>query len=301
VQALENEEIDIIQPQSTADLLTQVLALADRGIEAQTGDTGTYEHIDLVFDNGGPFDPATYGGDEATALAVRQAFLKAIPRQGIVDRLIVPLNPDAQLRDSFTVVVGAPTYDAMAAGNGSADYADLDIEGAIALLAEAGVETPIEVRFHFADDNPRRSNEYDLIAPSVAEAGFTLIDGRSPTWGQDLGSTSLYDASLFGWQSTSVAVADSESQFGTGGQSNYGGYSSEVVDGLYDQLKASTDADVQRQLLLDIEKELWADAFGLTLYQHPGLTAFNSTYVSGVSAITLSPTVFWNFWEWQAA
>ena len=57
VQALENEEIDIIQPQSTADLLTQVEGLADRGIEAITGDTGTYEHVDLVFNNGGPFDP----------------------------------------------------------------------------------------------------------------------------------------------------------------------------------------------------------------------------------------------------
>ena len=301
VQALENEEIDIIQPQSTADLLTQVEGLADRGVEVLTGNTGTYEHVDLIFDNGGPFDPATYGGDEATALAVRQAFLKTVPRQGIVERLIVPLNPEAQLRDSFTTVVGAPTYEAIVAENGSAEYADVDVEGAIALLAEAGVETPIEVRFLFAENNPRRANEFDLISASAAEAGFTLIDGRSPTWGQDLGTNTLYDASLFGWQSTAVAVADTEANFVTDGQNNYGGYSSEVVDGLYDQLKASTDSDEQQQLLLDIEKELWADGFGVTLFQHPGLTAFNSNYVSGVSNIPLSPTVFWNFWEWQAA
>jgi peptide/nickel transport system substrate-binding protein len=168
-------------------------------------------------------------------------------------------------------------------------------------LEEAGVETPIEVRFLFADNNPRRANEFDLISASAAEAGFTLIDGRSPTWGQDLSTNTLYDASLFGWQTTAVAVADSEFNFATGGQNNYGGYSSEVVDGLYDQLKASTDADEQQQLIIDIEKELWKDAFGVTLFQHPGLTAFNSNYVSGVSAIPISPTVFWNFWEWQAA
>ncbi|MET0325335.1 MAG: ABC transporter substrate-binding protein, partial [Ilumatobacteraceae bacterium] len=113
VQALQNEEIDIIQPQATADILTQVEALADRGVEVQTGNLGTYEHVDLVFANGGPFDPATYNGDEEKALAVRQAFLKTIPRQEIVDRLIVPLNPEAILRDSFTTVVGAPTYDAL--------------------------------------------------------------------------------------------------------------------------------------------------------------------------------------------
>ncbi len=122
VQAMENEEIDIIQPQSTADLLQQVEGLSGRGVEVDTGNTATYEHVDLVFDNGGPFDPATYGDDAATALAVRQAFLKAIPRQQIVDRLIVPLNPDAELRGSFTQVPGSPDYDAMVANNGSADY-----------------------------------------------------------------------------------------------------------------------------------------------------------------------------------
>jgi peptide/nickel transport system substrate-binding protein len=301
VQALENEEIDIIQPQSTADLLTQVEGLTGRGVEVLTGNTGTYEHVDIVFDNGGPFDPATYGGDEAIALAVRQAFLKTVPRQEIVERLIVPLNPDAQLRDSFTTVVGAPTYEAIAAENGSAEYAEVDVEGAIALLADAGVETPIDVRFLFAENNPRRANEFDLISASAAEAGFMLIDGRSPTWGQDLNTNTLYDASLFGWQSTAVAVADTQANFVTDGQNNYGGYSSEVVDGLYDELTATTDSVEQQQLLLDIEKELWAAGFGVTLFQHPGLTAFNSNYVSGVSNIPLSPTVFWNFWEWQAA
>ncbi|MGH9271445.1 MAG: ABC transporter substrate-binding protein, partial [Ilumatobacteraceae bacterium] len=296
VQALANEEIDIIQPQSTADLLAQVEGLADRGIEVDTGDTGTYEHVDVVFNNGGPFDPATYGGDEATALAVRQAFLKAVPRQGIIDRLIVPLNPDAQLRDSFTTVVGAPTYESLVAENGSAEYADQDIEGGQALLEEAGVETPIDVRFLFADDNPRRSNEYDLISAAAAEIGFNLIDGRSPTWGQDLSDNTLYDASLFGWQSTAVAVADTQANFVTDGQNNYGGYSSEEVDGFYEELTQTTDAEAQQALLVQIESQLYEDAFGVPIFQHPGLTAWNSNYVTNVSDIPLAPTVFWNFW-----
>ena len=301
VQALENEEIDVIEPQSTADLLEQVQGLEDRGVEVVTGDTGTYEHVDLVMDNAGPFDPATYGGDEAKALAVRQAFLKTIPRQEIVDRLITPLNPDAQLRDSFTTVVGAPTYDDIVESNGSDQYAEQDIEGAKALLEEAGVTTPIDVRLLFAENNPRRANEYDLIAAAAAEVGFNVIDGRSPTWGQDLDNSTLYDASLFGWQSTAVAVADTEANFVTGGQNNYGGYSSEVVDGLYEQLKASTDPDEQQDLLTQIETELWNDGFGVTLYQHPGLMAYNSTYVTNVSTIPLSPTVFFDIWDWQAA
>ena len=80
-----------------------------------TGDGATFEHVDLAVNNGGPFDPAAYGGDEATALAVRQAFLKTIPRQEIVDRLIVPLNPNATIRNSYTQVPGSPGYDVIAA------------------------------------------------------------------------------------------------------------------------------------------------------------------------------------------
>jgi peptide/nickel transport system substrate-binding protein len=301
VQALENEEVDIIQPQATADILTQLEALADRGVEVIADDGATYEHVDLVFNNGGPFDPATYGGDEATALAVRQAFLKTVPRQEIVERLIAPLNPDATVRDSFTTVPGAPGYDAIAAENGSADWQETDIEGAIALLEEHGVQTPIQVRFHYAANNPRRANQYELIRDSAAQAGFEVLDGNSPTWGQDLPNTSIYDASMFGWQSTTIDVAGTNSNFVTGGQNNYGGSSNPAIDELFATLESTTDPDEQQALLLQIEQELWAMGFGIPIYQHPSITGYNSTYVSGVSNVAIAPTVFWNFWEWQAA
>ena len=100
VQAMENEEIDIIQPQATADILTQLEGIADRGVEVIQDDGATYEHIDLAQNNGGPFDPAAYGGDAEKALAVRQAFLHAVPRQDIVDRLIIPLNENATVRNA---------------------------------------------------------------------------------------------------------------------------------------------------------------------------------------------------------
>ena len=61
----------MISPQATADIYQAVSGLKDRGIEVKTGDGGTYEHVDLVFANGGPFDPATYGGDAEKALKVR--------------------------------------------------------------------------------------------------------------------------------------------------------------------------------------------------------------------------------------
>ena len=82
MQALTNEEVDIIAPQATADIYQAVAGLKDRGVEVKTGNEGTYEHVDLVFTNGGPFDPAKYGGDAEKALKVRQAFLQDDPAAG---------------------------------------------------------------------------------------------------------------------------------------------------------------------------------------------------------------------------
>ena len=53
--------------------------------------------------------------------------------------------------------------------------------------------------------------------------------------------------------------------------------------------------------MIEVEQHLFADAFGLPIFQHPSITAYNSTYVDGVSNIALSPTVFFNVWEWTAA
>lgn len=300
VQALANEEIDVMQPQATADVLDQLAAVADRGIEVIQGIGAVYEHVDLVVANGGPFDPATYGGDAETAKKVRQAFLKTIPRQDIIDRLIKPLNPSAEIRNSFTQIPGSPPYADMVAQNGSDQYAATDIAGAAALLEEAGVATPIEVRLLFGANNPRRANQYDLIAASAAQAGFTVINGASETWGQQLSEIAIYDAALFGWASTAVDVAGSQANFVTGGQNNFGGYSNATVDALYDELQSETDPARQAELLIQIEQQLWADAFGTTIFQHPAITAFNANYVSGINDLSLTPYFFHNFWDWTA-
>ena len=83
-------------------------------------------------------------------------------------------------------------------------YDEVDIAGAQALLEEAGVTTPVQVRFHYAANNPRRASEYELIRDSAAQAGFEVLDGASPTWGAELPNTEIYDAALFGWQSTTT-------------------------------------------------------------------------------------------------
>lgn len=295
VQALQNGELDIINPQATADVITALEGVD--GVTVQTGVEATYEHLDLTVNNGGPFDPATYGGDEEKAKMVRQAFLLAIPRQEVIDKIIQPLNPEAEIRNSQTRVPGSPGYDDIVAANGSDFYDEVDIPAAQALLAEAGVTTPIDVTMLYGKSNARRAAEYQLFAESVGDAGFNLIDGGDDNWGSLLGS-GTYDVALFGWQSTSLGVSESAATFRSDGGNNMSGYSSETVDSLYDELEATFDEEEQLRILGDIEKELWEDAYGVTIFQFPGVVANRDT-VAGVKNGVLSPSVFWNFWEWD--
>ena len=119
--------------------------------------------------NKGPFDPATYGGDAKKALLVRQAFLHGVPRQEIVDKLIKPINPDAEVRNSFLKTAGTPGYDEIVAQNGSADYAEADPAMSKDLLKQAGVKTPVNVRLMYAKDNVRRVNEFQLDEAGAGE------------------------------------------------------------------------------------------------------------------------------------
>ncbi len=294
VQAIENGEVDLTQPQSTADVLG-----AAEGIDGVTllpGEDATFEHVDLTFDNDGPFDPAAYDGDEAKARQVRQAFLKTLPRQEIVDRLITPLNPEAVVRNSFNQAPGSPLYDEIVDGSGIQDYGEVDIEGAKKLLEEAGTGAPA-VRFLYDNSNARRSQEFQLIKESAEKAGFTVEDAGDVNWGTRLGD-GTYDAALFGWALSTTNVTESDSYYRQGAQNNYSGYHDPGMTEKLDELLVTIDPAKQRQLAAEIEEHLVEDAFGLPLFQHPSLT-IHTDRVKNVSTTTLDPAIFWNYWEWE--
>ena len=287
VQALQNGEVQVISPQATSDVAD---ALAALDVTVIGGYEGTYEHIDLQFDqskSGNFNDPL-----------LREAFMKIIPRQEIVDKLIVPLQPDATVRNSQVFLPGAEGYDDSVANNGSAAYADVDIEGAKALIAQSGVTNP-EVCMLFSSTNPRRANEFLLIQQSGALAGFNVTDCSSPDWGGLLGTPGAYDASLFGWQSTSLGVTNGPPPtFNSKGINNLNFYSNPEMDKLTDQLGKEFDAAKQIDIQKQIDALLWADFYGVTIFQFPAVTAFDPKAIAGIAPSTLSPTIFWNIWDW---
>lgn len=304
LQALESGELDIWSGQPTADILQ--LANGIDTAEVQTGIQASHEHVDLTVNNGGPFDPASYGGDAAKALAVRQAFLKTIPRQEIVDKIIKPLNPDAEVRNANLVSAADPErYPILVESDGSSAYKDVDIEGAKALLAQAGVTGPVELGFWYPEGNVRRGQEFELISASAAKAGFQLVDESEPDWtftDPSVMPINEHDVTLFAWSQTSLAVGGSDQIYACyddpnakGG--NYNGYCNEDVTDTLLTLNTTSGHDEQTDLLKTAEKGIWDDAVTIPIFQFPGLLV-SSDKVSEVKIMPLSPDYFWNFWEW---
>ncbi len=298
LQQLANKEISVMDPQVTTDLVSAGEKLSDVDIHKYS--QSTFEHMDLVQNNNGPFDPASYGGDAKKALLVRQAFLHAVPRTEIVNKLIKPIVPDAEVRNAFLRTPGTEGYDEMVSSNGSSAYAKTDPAMSKSLLKQAGVKTPVNVRLMYDKTNARRAAEFQLDQPALTKAGFHVIDSGNADWSSKLGDGS-YDAVFFGWQATSLAVTQDAAIYQSGGGSNLVGYSNKAVDEQFTKLAKSTDSAEQLSILDEAEKSLWKDAIGIPIFQFPAAVMWDKSKITNVDPAVLSPTMFYGFWNWKPA
>ncbi len=279
VTALQNGEVDVINPQSSADTIKSLQAL--KNVTTLTGNQFSYDHLDISFNT-------PVFKDEN----VRKAFLMTIPRQQILDAIVTPQNPNAKLDDSQLFFPGTDAYDQSVKVNGSSEFDKVDIDGAKALLAGA---TP-EVKILYNTKNPNRVNSFQAIQASAEKAGFKVIDGGAENWGSLLGS-GTYDASIFGWISSGVGVAGVPQIFSSDGGGNYNAYSNPEVDKLAKKLQVTLDTKEQTDIQIKIDTILFKDGYGVPLFVAPGVMAYNNN-VTGVVYYPGQAGVGWNYWEW---
>jgi peptide/nickel transport system substrate-binding protein len=301
VQALDNGEIKVLYGQATQDTVKALQGL--KGVTWKTSPEAAYEHIDLTMNNDGPFSPKTYGGDAAKALAVRQAFLKIVPRQEMLEKIIKPLNEQATLMDSSLFLPGQEGYDGAVKDNDSSEYQKVDVDAAKALLAQAGVSGSIDVRFAYPTDNPRRVSEFQLLQASAKLAGFNLVDVGKPT-AEFFGDSGLgsgkydYDATVFAYVQSGNVVTGSEGNTTTGNAYNYQGYSNPEVDALWKQAEVAKDFSAAVPFMQKIDGHLWKDASTITLYQLADVQAWSND-IQNVTPAPFTPNIFWNFFDWS--
>jgi len=277
VTALQNGEVDIINPQASADTIT---ALKNTSAKVLTGAQASYDHLDLNFGSQTFADPK-----------VREAFLKTIPRQQILDSIVTPVDPKAKVLDSQIFLPNQEQYADTVKMNGSDKFGKVDIDGAKALLAGA---TPT-VRILYNTNNPNRVDEFQAISASASKAGFKVVDAGSPDWSKLLPGGD-YDASLFGWISPGAGTSQIPQLFTTNGGGNYNRYS--AANDLAVKSQTTLDPSELTKIEQQIDAKTFADGYGLPLFQLPGV--FGATArVEGVKYNGGQSGPFWNFWEWS--
>lgn len=289
VQALQNKDLDVINPQPTVDTLAQLQGLGD-AVNIQQGDTLTWEHLDFNFAKGNAF----------TNLELRKAFAMCVPRQQIVDNLIKPLNPEAKVMNAREVFPFQESYQEVVDAAYDGRYDEVDIEGAKKILEEQDA-VGTEVRIGYSKPNERRTNEVAAIKSSCDQAGFEVKDAGDPKFfapggTQDRGD---YEVALFAWAG-SGQISSGQNIYGTGKPQNYGKYSNEQVDAEWATLASSLDPAVHKEQVKKIEKLLWDDLYGIPVFAHPGLSASGSD-INNVRHTATQDQIVWNAQQWVRA
>ncbi|WP_061960791.1 ABC transporter substrate-binding protein [Demequina flava] len=286
VQALQNGDLNVIEPQATVDTLDQLEAIGE-SVTVGTYDTLVWEHLDFNFAEGAAF---------ADSLELREAFAMCVPRQLIVDNLISPIAPEAEVMNARERLPFQEGYEELVSAAYDGRYDEVDIDGAAAKIAESGAETPVQVRLGYNTPNPRRTDVAALIKDSCDQAGFEIVDnGSSEFFSADLGAGD-FDVAMFAW-SGSGQITSGQNIYGTERPQNYGMYSNETVDAGWDELTATLDPEAQMEQLVVIEGELWDSLFGIPLFAHPGVAAWDST-IQNVIPNPSQSGIVWNAEEW---
>lgn len=287
VQAMANGEIDAYDPSNpTQDVVSQVKALGDK-VKYDVGEGLSFSHLD--------FDSSPEG--KLKDIKVRQAFLKCIPRQELVDKFAKPVFPEAQILNLREFLPAQKGYQEVLDQIPEATrYNEVDIAGAKQLLAEAGVKTPYDIRLIRSSASDLRGQQIAVIKGSCDQAGFNIIDQPDPDVFTTLTTRGTWDAAIFGWTGSGL-VASGESIYVTGGAQNFGGYSDPTVDKSWAEVVRTVDRTKAEELKVPMEQALWSNPYNATLYATPNMTAQASTITGAVINPTQSGST-WNAMTW---
>jgi peptide/nickel transport system substrate-binding protein len=281
--ALQNGEIDAMDPQPQVDLVNQLKALVPK-IKYSPQDTFTFEHLDPNF--AGEFKDKN----------LREAFAKCIPRKQIIDNLVKPLNANAKILESRYVLPFQKAYPDFESSVGGQKYDTTDIPGAKALLAGKTPTVRIGWRKDPAALNKRRVDTIALLQASCGQAGFKIVDAGTPTFFSKELVAGNFDVALFAYIGSAL-VTSSDNTYNTGGGNNHRAYSNPQVDVLAKQLDAELDKDKQTLIEKQIDTLLWTDLDTIPLFAFPSVLA-TSLKAQGVQYNATQQDLSWNAYDW---
>jgi peptide/nickel transport system substrate-binding protein len=304
-QALANGELDIYSGQPTADAVAALKKLTN--VNLIGGINACYEHWDTRV-NAAPGQPDYNGlfkGHGGKGADLRRAFLLAIPRQEINEKLIVPINPNAPMYLGSTFIApGFDGYERLIANNGSSYYVgpqDALNAKALRLVRKhyptASASNPVKVNVLVPGNNARRAAEFALAKANALKAGFDLVGDVQASWSPKI-QLSTYDAQFFAYCPSAVTQAGTNSNFIIGGGNNRNGINLPQLDAILNKLQLPLDNRAFISTIIAAERIIHAEGLTSGVFLHPAVTAVNKD-LKGIKPSPLSDDVVWNWWEWS--
>jgi peptide/nickel transport system substrate-binding protein len=303
-QALANGELDVYSGQPTADAVAALRKLTN--VNLIGGINACYEHWDTRVDAapGQPDYNGIFKGHGGKGADLRRAFLLAIPREEINEKLIKPINPNAPILGSTFIAPGFDGYERLIANNGSGYYTgtqDSLNKRALALVKKyfptAGPSNPVKVNVLVPGNNPRRAAQFALAKANALKAGFDLVGDVQASWSPRI-QLSQYDAQFFAYCPSAVTQAGSNANFQLGGGNNRNGINLPNLDAILNKLQLPMDNRTFISTIIQAERIIHKEGLTSGVFLHPAVTAVNKN-LKGIKPSPLSDDVVWNWWEWS--
>lgn len=201
---------------------------------------------------------------------VRRAIAMAIDREAIAEAArfgVATPNQTAIPPSSFWYHDYAP-------------YRPADLEGARALLEEAGVEG-LTIEFLVTSDFPETVTGAEIIADQLQPLGIEvrISDVDFATW-LDRQAAGEFDAVMLSWFGNIDPEDFYYAQHHSEGKFNFQGYSNPEVDALLDAARGETDQPTRKQLYDQAAELIVDDASYVYLYNPDNVQAW-APYVTG--------------------
>lgn len=273
--AMANNEIDWYTIGSNIDLFQR--ASTTPGVEIRQALEKQYPHI-------------TFNGAQDAILgdvAVRQAVVKGIDRQGIATALVGQIVPDIDLQGNHIFPFGSAGYE----DNGG-PFA-FDPEAAASELDELGWELqgetrtrdgePLNLRFVTPAGNPTSDLTARTVLQQLAQIGVQVTIEPVPTadfFDQFL-QRGNFDLTSFQWVNTATPFSSSRSTYqevsGDDIGNNMGSISTPEILALFDEGTGEFDEQRRFEIGNEIDRIVWEQVHHLPLYPQTGAHAVRAT------------------------
>ena len=242
-------------------------------------------------------------------LAVRQAIATAINVQQLVERLLRPVNPDAQVLGNRIWLTGQQPYQdhSGAYGKGDTRTARRLLEqagwtlGADGIYAKDGRQLTLRCSTFTGD--PLRKAEGELLQAQLADAGIQLrlSNTSSTTLFGDWLPNGNFDVADFAWISGSpYPLTGTQDVYRRGGGQNFGRFADLTVDALIRQGLGEPDRAKAAAIGNQIDQQLWRQLPSIPLYQLQSVLAWNEQLLNVASNPTTEGPL-WNAGTWAFA